>query len=649
MCYNATDDEIYAVNAACNFVRIGRDGSQTQIMTVNIPKINISVSGALMYSPKDGKYLFQGLGHDYSAVFYWIDPQAKTCEQAAILPQPAYYTCLISGDDVYAADVPGYGKFVDPDFPNSLQPKGKLSYELPKTTLGGDALSSQLDYTVKLDDNVVASGKAAPGEKVTLEITAPQRGYYRISAFASIGDKQGTPTAMWTFIGNDKPKNPEYVTLNPSNGKLTWQAPTNFVHGGVIDQAGLTYNVFMNGRMQNPYVKDTQYQLNINSEGAYNTYWASVKASCLQQQSDEVSTDTLFIGKYLEIPFSLRPEKWEARAFSKNSNRLDTWQHQNRDVRPYFWSQEVNDILRMPVIRVPEAQAGKTFRLCYDAAATGDDEFIQVRISDDFNFLENCRPVSYNNRINKTENHDLEDEDFKSYETFFSVPAAGDYYISFKHDGEKRDGYLYLSNMSLEVVDSLDMSVPGYVNVLETNTLHDKDMKIAVNFMMPNYLLNGQEINASETLKAVVRNGDKTATVEGKPNARVSLEIGGFEGENAVAVYVERGGKKGAESVSYAYCGSDIPTDVTNFSYKYGESPYEMTFYWDKPTEKGFNGRYVNPDEVEYYFAHSESTFWSWFDVDLDNLPEDKSLIKLTPENGLKRDGNGRYSWTWKA
>lgn len=663
LCYNPVDDELYGVNSIGQFVRVGRDGTQSVIMKLDLGNVRTSVNGAMTYSPKDGKYLFQGYGWDNSAIFYWIDAQTKSCVETAALPEPAFFSCLLTPDTGYDEAIPGYGKFINPDFPNGYKAQGKVNYVLPKTTLGGNSLPSKLNYTIKLEENQVASGEAAPGDTVLVEITAPQRGYYKITGFASVGDKDGVPSVMRTFIGNDNPKNPEYVTLNPNTAKLTWTAPTHFVHGAEI-KGDITYNVLLNGRMTNPFVKVTEYQFDtddsptgIDINGCFKPYWASVKASSGGQQSQEVSSDTLFIGKYMEIPFRLRPEKWESKVFTKNSNRPDSWRWRsaldNDPVsRPYFVSQETFDVLKLPVIRISEAQAGKTFRLQYDAIGQHKDVNLQVYISDDINNLVNYRPVSYKRRIKAEEGHHLEDKDFKTYETFFSVPVAGEYYLSFTHDDEVRWGFLYLSGISLEEVDSLDMAVPGYVNPMKVSTIFGKDMKIEVNFRMPEYLLNGEKMDATETLKAVVRNGDKSVTVEGKPGSNLKTEIEGFAGENTIIVYVERNGKKGAEAVTYADCGMDIPTDVTDFSFTYGEDPQEITVYWNKPTEKGFNGRYVNPDEVEYYFAYDENAstwLWSYDDeLDLDNLPEGRTLIRLTQENGLKKDENGRFSYTYR-
>lgn len=663
LCYNPVDDELYGVNGSGQFVRVGRDGTQYVIMKLEIGNVRASVNGAMVYSPKDGKYLFQGYGWDNSAVFYWIDAQAKSCVETAALPQPAFFSSLLTPDTGYDEAMPGYGKFINPDFPNGYKAQGKVNYVLPKTTLGGNSLPSKLNYTIKLEENQIAYGEAAPGDTVLVEITAPQRGYYKIMGFASVGDKEGAPSVIRTFIGNDNPKNPEYVTLNPNTAKLTWTAPTHFVHGAEI-KGDITYNVLLNGRMVNPFIKGTEYQfytdgssIGIDINGGFRPYWASVKAASGGQQSQEVSSDTLFIGKYMEIPFMLRPEKWESKVFSKNSNRPDSWKWGSALTdapasRPYFVSQETADVLRLPVVRISEAQAGKTLRLQYDAIGHHKDVYLQVNISDDINNLVNYRPITYRRRIKAEEEHHLDDSHFKTYETFFSVPAAGEYYLSFKHDDEVRSGFLYLSGISLEEVDSLDMSVPGYVNPLNVSTMFSKNMKIEVNFRMPEYLLNGERMDATETLKAVVRNGDKTVIAEGKPGSNLKVEIEGFAGENTVIVYAERNGKNGAEAVSYAYCGMDIPTDVTNFSFKYGEDPQEVTVYWDKPTEKGFNGRYVNPDEVEYYFAYDDKPavwLWSYNDeLDLDNLPEGKVLIKLTPENGLKKDENGRFSYTYR-
>lgn len=658
MCYNASDDELYGVNASREFVRIGRDGTQTVLITnLDLNGVNMSVNGAMIYSPKDGKYLFEGYGYDYSAMFYWIDPESKTCHQAASLPKPAFFSCLMPADGVYDADVPDYGRFANPVFPNNYKNSGKVDYIIPENTIGGMSLPEKVQYKIWLDETEVASGEGAPGSTVSVEIQAKAKGYYRIKGVAYAASKPGAIASIRAFIGTDRPRDPENVSLDVSTGELRWTAPVQYVHGAGI-QEDITYAVYLNDRMVNPFVRTTSYKFSdsgdvgINPEGRIKTYWTTIQASVLGEKSNMVSSDTVCAGKYLEMPFSLKPERWESVLFTKKNYGLDTWEWRNRsiDFRSHFCSMTDNDGLILPVVKIPEASAGKTYRLTFEAGSeVYDAENVQVFISDDRNLLSNYRPVSALTMVKTIgENRRIEDSHFRTYETFFSVPAGGDYYLSFKHTKMGTSvGRLYLSGFAMEEVDSLDMKVPGYVLVPSAKAVEGPIDKIDVQFIMPAYLLDGTKIASDKVLKAKVCNGHHMVSVEGTPGVMVKTQITGFKGENTITIEIESDGKTGPSTVLSAHAGLDVPTDVTNFSIRYGENPQEVTFYWEKPSNIGFNGRYVDPDDVDYYFAYINSAS-TWLFEDTDNPIFDQELVRLTPENGLKKDENGRYSWTWR-
>lgn len=70
---------------------------------------------------------------------------------------------------------------------------GTVSFTMPATTYGGSALSGNINYIVKFSDEVKATGTAAAGSDVTVEIKGVSPAMHTISVVASneVGDGGG--------------------------------------------------------------------------------------------------------------------------------------------------------------------------------------------------------------------------------------------------------------------------------------------------------------------------------------------------------------------------------------------------------------------------------------------------------------------------
>jgi len=128
----------------------------------------------------------------------------------------------------------------------------EISFTAPQATLGGEP--------VKLSGITVSNGTRLVGE-----ITAPEGGArytvtdndasegmntYTITAYSSDG-LPGEKTAVECYAGIDTPAAPEEINLiDNGDGTATMQwsaAPETGAHGGYVDPAGVTYNVYTAG------------------------------------------------------------------------------------------------------------------------------------------------------------------------------------------------------------------------------------------------------------------------------------------------------------------------------------------------------------------------------------------------------------------
>lgn len=122
---------------------------------------------------------------------------------------------------------------------------GTVSFVMPSTDLGGNQLTGDLTYEVKLDEQTLATGSAAPGAKVDASITSPQMGLCRFGVYVASAGGSAKPVSANVWVGPDTPVAVEDCTATYADGKvtLTWTFPALGVNGGYVDAAETRYKI----------------------------------------------------------------------------------------------------------------------------------------------------------------------------------------------------------------------------------------------------------------------------------------------------------------------------------------------------------------------------------------------------------------------
>lgn len=171
--------------------------------------------------------------------------------------------------------------------------KGKrvcdLTFKLPTTTLVGGALKSVSAARIYRNDNLVATLRQdsdgqplAPGSTCYYhDAELSNRLYtYKVVAVGAEGE-ESAPATTEVYVGLDTPGRISNLRLRedinrPGRVVMTWDAPTEGVHGGYIDPKGISY-VVSKSYDDEPVVYDTRFEEDINiSRGqtsvAYSVY-----------------------------------------------------------------------------------------------------------------------------------------------------------------------------------------------------------------------------------------------------------------------------------------------------------------------------------------------------------------------------------------
>ena len=123
-----------------------------------------------------------------------------------------------------------------------------VGFTMPSETADGAALAADgLTYSVAVNGEQKESAAAAPGAKISLDIVADD-GYNAVVVTVSNTAGQSAPVDRRRWFGADVPSEIPALRASVADDadhtvSLSWDAPLNGIHGGLLDQSALSYDV----------------------------------------------------------------------------------------------------------------------------------------------------------------------------------------------------------------------------------------------------------------------------------------------------------------------------------------------------------------------------------------------------------------------
>lgn len=200
----------------------------TDVMTVTTDSYHMYKGSFL--APTSGEYM---------AGFHEVSDPAQSCYTylADIIVKetvPADAPCAVTG----LAVTPGENGALSAD----------ISFTLPTTTLGGDALAAIEKVELLCNGEVVQTWTDVnPGESVNYNDIPASGGEktYSVLVYNEAGPGEAAETTVW--VGYDVPVAPSNVVLsaeNPDNMLLSWSPSTTGVHNYFFDPDNVWYNIY---------------------------------------------------------------------------------------------------------------------------------------------------------------------------------------------------------------------------------------------------------------------------------------------------------------------------------------------------------------------------------------------------------------------
>lgn len=345
----------------------------------------ITIIGATGFSPK---YL-QDATFDYGTKqFYWFafndnDDESGIYTVDLATGKATRYSQWATGGKEFVGvctKTPVYAAAV-PEIPSEMTISyagtsltGTVAFTLPAATYGGEAITGNLDYEVLVDGVVKATGTAAAGGKVTLDL-AVERGDHNVSARAKNAAGAGPEYICTQYFGVDVPSAVSSVSAERSadGAQVKWNAVTTGAHGAQFDPSVVTYNVVrypdsvaVATGVKDTVCTDTHVVTNLGS------YYYEVVAVDGTYKTDPAKSNNVILGTALQVPYSKTFSDGDFSLYTIVDANGDgsTWMKDLRGAR-YLYSNSVaaDDWLIAPPISM---KAGVTYTVAAQFANAMD-------------------------------------------------------------------------------------------------------------------------------------------------------------------------------------------------------------------------------------------------------------------------------------
>ena len=588
--YDYRDKNFYGVGENGWFMRIDREsGRATKVK--ELPVSVATYSQSMVYSPVDHGLIWAAMLQDNTTGFYLLDNEGNLTLRGN-MPAQNQFTMLYCPDKDYSDDLPGIPNDLAATFEgHSLS--GNVSVAMPAATFGGEAIpaSKQLCIELSIDGNTVATLTGTPGQTVSTTVTTTQ-GLHELSAVCRYKDATETGPARTAefYSGYDTPLAPANVRIDGNTVK--WDTPAGSVHGGYLDMADMTYNVYLSDiKVNTTPVKGNS--ITFTAPTSLGIYVPRVEAMSQGLVSDKGEGQGKKYGEVYDVPFGFVPTKEEFDMFTIVDANKDgqTWCYFEGKNRVYCFGQShtTDDWLFMPMANFTDTE--HLYRVSVEAFALLENcpESFEIWL---------CTDRTIDSKVQKVLDVDNFTKDkFTLVTNKFMVENPGQYYIGIHADSN--GGYmLNLQNLKFEL--STDTRhAPADCKGVKVTAGDKGALNAVVSFYAPTKSLGGDALDKSKeiTIHASTTAGEATTKV--LPGAAGTITVPTVQGWNVVTLTPENEGGFGIDKVYDVFTGQERPAAVTNFKSQVSDDALSLTLSWDAPTE-GESGGYVNPDEVEY-------------------------------------------------
>lgn len=336
---------------------------------------------AATFLPGDNKNMYWTATFQYdNGALYKVDVTNAACEMIKTFTNDQEFAFIWVGDKIIQAGAPSKSTNISAKFENGST-TGKVLFTAPTKTHSGDVLSGALTYRVLVDGEQKANGNTNPGENVQADVTTTQGTHDFVIVVSNENGDGEKAELKKQYIGKDTPKPVSNVKLeraaNGTDLTLTWEGPTESVHGGYFDAKEVKYKIVqmpMNKVVETNATSPFTFQA--TAEKPENCFFDVIPYVDENTIGMPMSSNKLMIGEPFTVPYTESFDKNDdfllfTIEHNGDGNGFWTWDYDNYWVSIYS-STEKDDWLFTPFIAVDK---GTIYKLSFDVKTIGKEKF----------------------------------------------------------------------------------------------------------------------------------------------------------------------------------------------------------------------------------------------------------------------------------
>lgn len=594
-----TTGKLYMVSKA--------DGALSDLGTISQ---KCSYLGGFAYDMSSDSYLWFYHKSASNEVLYSIDANTLEMERlhkyTSNIPIIAMY---VNEERQTYPKAPMAPKFAGSDFDKAAL-TGSVTYTMPTMLNDSTTFTGDVEYVLKLNRKQYKTGKSTAGATVTIPIgsdAALQEGYVNLDMYCTHGSTQEGSSAQDTiYVGNGIPVPPTNVRIDATN--VRWDAVTEALCDAYIDPASLTYDVYLDGARIAEGVKGTSHAHGIAADGELSLHTAEVVALSHGHSSKPGVSETVGLGSAFSLPSVIPPTAGQLPFFhivdANNDGTTFAWNSSKKIFaynNRYISESNSDDWLFLPPIKVDDPDQLIEFHCDADASNPYNEASFEVLL---------CRDTVPGTQVLSIIDSIGLAKIILPYKGYFSAPSKGKYFIAIHAIG--KPGFVDVNNFRITPIGS--RRGPAKVSEVVPVTGDKGALNATVSFKMPTKTYAGDALGDIQLTAKLVSSVD-TVEVSGRPGQTVSAKVVTEQGDNVIDIQVFGGELRGEDAFTVIFTGVDVPAKPEVWTVPY-EDNQGFTIRWKAPTQ-GANGRYINPDEIQYQIYQKRITPQGLLDTSL--------------------------------
>lgn len=611
--YNPADKEIYIFDCDNHVFLLDRNRGTVDlagdISTDGYTLFEEGVTLPFTYSPKDKAFV--ALPNDYEIQkqrFIYLDPESWDLYQGEGVTDPSkgVYIASMHCSDLYAEwDAPEIPAIVESTFTDSSL-AGSFTIQASENQFSGLAYAqgTKLKTVFAVDGKPVFEGELTPGEKKTIAYTSTV-GEHTATLYCQQGDLKSPVASKVFYTGHD---NPFPVTnLKLDGTTLSWTASRpGGAHNGYVDNSALYYDVYFGETKQNTRpIQTTSYTITNPRDMALTTI--SVVAVANGMESERTSLNEI-IGMAKTLPMHLEPTEADISIIKVIDANNDAstftpirFKDYDRLMMGYTigYFNDADEWIFLPRTKFDSAEKLYNLTLGIGGVYTGTTrEDVDIYIGKSATVQGMTTRIWNRNQLGCP--HIPADQSIN-----FTVPEAGEYYVGIHYHSKKdnKGRGLTLSNFNISDTGK-SAHIPAPVTDCKITPAAYGALEANISVTLPTKDLTGADLDPAKDIKAYIecdRADDAFLELTGKPGATVSGDLKAYA--NGFNQYlIATGNDEGySTAVNYTqYIGFDIPVAPRNLVLNTRGDNIHIGMTWDRPSEVGLNGAYVDNKDINY-------------------------------------------------